>query len=106
VTALQTLLGLEPSGRFDRSTMAALRSWQTTHALAPTGVTDTFTAAALGLRMSNLAGDTNLTEPASDDVTPVRRVRAAALAPATDSRAAARVGTPTPHRWGGGRRVL
>lgn len=52
VRALQTKLGIEPTGTFGTGTMNALRSWQTAKRLAPTGVTDTRTAEALGLRLA------------------------------------------------------
>jgi len=64
VQALQNLLGVPDSGTFDGRTLSALRDWQSAHGLGPTGVTDTATAAALGLDLSLLA-DSAAFEPAA-----------------------------------------
>ena len=75
VSTLQNALGVAATGTFDATTMVALRSWQTAHGLGPTGVTDTATAAALGLRIEHFAGEANL-ELAATEVTRRPRVQA------------------------------
>lgn len=52
VKKLQAALGLTVTGGFGTTTMNTLRTWQRAHGLAPTGVTDTATAAALKLKLS------------------------------------------------------
>jgi peptidoglycan hydrolase-like protein with peptidoglycan-binding domain len=52
VQALQGKLGMTASGTFGSTTLTQLRSWQKAHGLAPTGITDTATAVALGLRLA------------------------------------------------------
>ena len=72
VKSLQTALGVNPSGSFTYATMASLRTWQRAHDLAPTGVTDTATAAVLGLALEKPAGpppDTSSTSSSSTSST-------------------------------------
>jgi len=49
VIELQKRLGVTPVGTIGSTTMSKLRTWQRANGLAPTGITDTSTAAALGL---------------------------------------------------------
>jgi peptidoglycan hydrolase-like protein with peptidoglycan-binding domain len=68
VESLQVALGLTPTGTFTATTLAKLRAWQRANNLRPTGVTDTATAAALGLRLpggSAGSGSTTTTTTAS-----------------------------------------
>ena len=57
VLVLQTALGARVTGTFDTDTLHALRAWQSAHGLGPSGVTDTATAAALGLNLAQAAGE-------------------------------------------------
>ncbi len=52
VKALQTKLGITVTGTFGTTTMNTLRSWQIANRVPPTGVTDTRTSAAMGLRLA------------------------------------------------------
>lgn len=65
VKALQSKLGLTVTGTFGTTTMNTLRSWQVTNRLPPTGVTDTRTAKALGLRLATPEPPTSTTLPDS-----------------------------------------
>ena len=67
VKRLQSLLGLTVTGSIGYTTMNALRTWQRAHGLAPTGVTDTATAAALKLRVSTPPTTTTTTTAPPDD---------------------------------------
>jgi peptidoglycan hydrolase-like protein with peptidoglycan-binding domain len=67
VRRLQTLLGITPSGTIGTLTTSVLRTWQTKNGLAPTGVTDTSTAAALGLKLPAPDPPPTTTDPATTD---------------------------------------
>lgn len=73
VKKLQSLLGLAQTGTVGSTTMSTLRTWQSKHGLAPTGVTDTSTAAALGLKLPTAGGPpddsttTTAPEPGTSD---------------------------------------
>lgn len=56
VRALQRALGVTASGLFTSTTLGQLRTWQRSHGLDPTGLTDTDTATALGLRLATPGG--------------------------------------------------
>ena len=72
---MQRAVGVPVTGVFDSATMVALRTWQAEHGLAPTGVTDTRTAASLRLRLDDIAGAENLAVVPSDETTKPFRFR-------------------------------
>uniref|UniRef100_A0A6J7MYZ3 Unannotated protein n=1 Tax=freshwater metagenome TaxID=449393 RepID=A0A6J7MYZ3_9ZZZZ len=75
VDLVQRAVGVPVTGVFDSATMVALRTWQAEHGLAPTGVTDTRTAASLRLRLDDIAGAENLAVVPSDETTKPFRFR-------------------------------
>jgi hypothetical protein len=70
VSRLQTALGITVTGGFGTGTMNSLRTWQRAHGLAPTGVTDTATAAALELRLETPDTTPDPTTVPSDSTPP------------------------------------
>jgi len=69
VRALQRALGVPVTGLFTTTTLGQLRTWQRGHGLAPTGITDTATAAALGLRVTASGGGSGTTTTTSSTTT-------------------------------------
>jgi hypothetical protein len=69
VSALQSALGVAPTGRFTAATARAVRSFQRHHGLTVDGVVGPQTAAALGLPSSTQAGAETASAAAAPDAT-------------------------------------